>query len=92
MPYETTSYPLDCPGRLWDVLKRVQYHDRNINEELLVAIAAHVNRADVRLTDAERRLIGEILDHSSTAQPHQLRPEDWLRRTSLVEVTDYARI
>jgi len=62
MPFETTSYPLDCPAVLWDILTRVQSNNRNINDELLVAIAKHVAEHDVDLSDDEAYVVEAVLE------------------------------
>lgn len=62
MPFETTSYPLDCPAVLWDTLTRVQDNNRNVNDELLVAIAKHVADHDIELDDEEEYVVEAVLD------------------------------
>lgn len=68
MSYGTKSYPLDCPDLVWQALKEVQQTENNINDELVVAVAAHVDdRADdpgVALSDDQRAAVDTILNQS----------------------------
>ena len=62
MPFNTKSYPLDCPEDLWSVLTRVQSDNRNINDELTLAIAKHVADHDVELDDREEYVLEAVLE------------------------------
>ena len=63
MQFGTTPYPLECPDALWDPLKRAQ-SDENRNEQIVRAIAAYVDQADVDLSDDERDAVDWYLDQS----------------------------
>lgn len=59
--HTTTSYPLDCPDPLWSGFREVQGTDRNLNDELVLAVAAHVDRADAELDAEAREAVDAIL-------------------------------
>jgi hypothetical protein len=59
--HTTTSYPLDCPDPLWSGFREVQGTDRNLNDELVLAVAAHVDRADEDLDAEAREAVDAIL-------------------------------
>ena len=63
MQFGTTPYPLECPDALWNPLTRAQ-GDENRNEQIVRAIAAYVDDADVNLSDDERDAVDWYLDHS----------------------------
>lgn len=65
MHYGTTSYPLDCPSPVWEALKEVQDMDRNINDEIVVAVAEHVDSAEVDLTAAQAAAVAAVLAKES---------------------------
>lgn len=62
MQFRTKSYPLDCPEVLWNALTRAQHPDRNINDELIVAIAAHVDESGVETEEQEQTVIEAVLE------------------------------
>lgn len=69
MHFKTTSYPLDCPEPVWDALVEVQATDRNINDEIVYAIALRVEAANVSLPPAQREAVEAIVGED-TDEPH----------------------
>jgi hypothetical protein len=62
MHFGTKQYPLDCPTPAWEALKEAQATDRNINDEIVFAIAKHVRAADVDLSTRQQGVIEDILE------------------------------
>lgn len=62
MHFDSKTYPLDCPEGLWEPLKRVQKPDRNINDEIRVAIAKHVADHGIELSEGEELVIETLLN------------------------------
>jgi hypothetical protein len=65
MHFESTSYPLDCPKPVWQALREAQDTDRNINDEIVLAIASHVDSQDVDLEAAQRDAVETIVQEWS---------------------------
>lgn len=63
MQFGTTPYPLECPDALWGPLKRVQ-GDENRNEQIVQAIAAYVDGADIELTEDEKEVVEWYMEQS----------------------------
>lgn len=62
MRYGTTPYSLTCPDPLWAGLKEVQSEDRNVNDELVYAIAAHVDECSDDLDPEIQAAVEEVLE------------------------------